>query len=404
MRNDTHKKKVYSAEPITPRLGDKVKQGGITWTYKTINLGNGRGKSLMWYAKIFIGCDVNGKQKSKYIKAATVNDGIIQAAIARKDFQEAREQEEQAQTRPTVKQAFDKYIEDSRRRVLPPTIMSLEQTRDLHLQGLMDVQLDELTREQVQTAIDAEKAAGHKVGTIKHYITNLNSVRGFFGFPPFRMLTFVDKSAGETGKSKECFLTEPEKLLETVSKMGDSDLFNFCVFGCMSLRLGEICGLKYSDIFEKDGRHYIHVHGQRNNHGEYTPRTKTNGSTRDILLDERFYLSLETDKHGKDEYICPYSAPKYAYDFKGLKTMLCVPSNLRFSPHTLRHIFKTYSDVDGRFFYAQHLCGGWDMGGGVAEKVYQGRDEKNCDEFMLQYYKRIFRWRDLPPITVTKTA
>ena len=386
-----------------PKIGEKVKQGGVTWTYTSKNTGAG-GRSLLWETKAKIGMD-GGKTVFKRIAAATIEDGVIRLMTARKEFKERQAAEREAADRPTVRQAFEKYIADRARTIEDSTVHTIRCAAN-HLTDIHNVRLDKLTREQVQAAVDNELMRGAAVSSVKIYVQKLNGVRRFFGLSTFLYIDFkgeisrngMNKFGGDKAKH---FEVPPAKVLEAVEDMGDSDFYNFCVLGLASLRCGEIRGLKYSDIIERGGRHYINIHGQRDCKGKYIPHTKNEGSMREVMLDEEFVQGLDIEGHDPNEYICPKSYTAYNERMCRLKARFDVPDGLKFTAHTLRHIFGTYSDESGEYFFERCKIAGWTTGAGVSERTYRGRNSDRCDEFMSRYYRRLFSRAD---ITVTKTA
>lgn len=381
--------KILSKEPNTPKEGDRVKAGGVTWTYKRCNAKTG-GRTLLWCGQAFIGYD-NGTRRKVNIRQPSVAACESELLRLRRDFDKIIEREREEAARPTVRQAFDQVIERKRKHANPNTLRLYKNARDYHFGGLMDIRLDKLTRDDVQTAVDNEIAGGAAINSVKGYVEKLNAVRRYFGYNSFVQIGFREYSADVCGEERDKhYLLPPEQILKAAAAFGDDDFLIFVTLGCMSLRCAEIRGLKYSDIYERDGRHYIHIHAQRNTGGVYIQHTKTACSTRDILLDEGFYKALEPDTHFDEEYLCPMSNTTYSNRMRKLKTALNVPDGRQFTTHTLRHVFKTFSDPDGRYYFAQHICGGWELDGGVAERVYHGRDNKICDEFMTKYYERLF--------------
>ena len=383
-----------------PKTGEKVKQNGVTWTYKRVNTGGGA-RSLMWTTKARIGTD-GGKNVFENISAATIEDGVIKLLTARREFSERLEADKAAAKNPTVEQAFDRMLSERARTIEPGTAHTIEIARE-HFRGIADVKLDKLTREEVQNEVDRELRAGAAVSSVKLYVQKLNGVRRYFGHSSFLYIAFNQRDSG-AGKfdsdSGEHFMIPPEQVLEAAETTGDRDFYNFVVFGLMSMRCGEIRGLKYGDIFERGGRHYIRIHAQRNAKGEYISHTKTRLSMRVIMLDENFYKSLEADGHHPEEYICPYAYSTYGEKMRRFKKLFDIGEK-RFTAHTLRHIFGTYSDADGSYYFERLKTAGWTASGGVSETVYRNRNADRCDEFMEKYYKRLFNRRE---IVITKTA
>ena len=385
-----------------PKTGDKVKQNGVTWHYRRVNTGDGA-RTLMWTTKARIGTDGSGRNVFETISAATIEDGVVKLLTARREFSERLAADKAAAKCPTVEQAFTRMLSERARMIEPGTVHTIEAARK-HFPGIAGVKLDKLTREQVQKEVDRELREGAAVSSVKLYMQKLNCVRRYFGHSSFVCISFKkpDSNAGKfDSDSDEHFMIPPEQVLEAAKGMGDTDFYNFIVFGLMSMRHGEICGLKFGDIIEREGRHYIRIHAQRNAKNKYISHTKTRQSMREIMLDEDFFKSLEAGDHHPEEHICPKGYSAYSKRIRRLKKLLNVSGDKKFTAHTLRHIFGTYSDEDGSYYFERLKTAGWTAKGGVSETVYRDRNADRCNEFMEKYYKRLFNRRE---IIITRTA
>ena len=372
------------------------KHGGVTWVYEPANTGQGS-RTMLWTAQAKVGME-NGRTVVKRIRAASVEEGLYELTRLRKEFTEGQEQKQKDALRPTLGQAFDRYLEFTHPHVRPNTYRKYDQVRRLHLQGLMDERLHTITREQLQTAINEELQAGVKNSSAKYYVTVFNQVRTHFELAGIRGIRYTFGAASDVHGEQDSFdtsdctdLPHPDEILRKASEFEDGRLYNFCVFGLMSLRIGEICGLKYGDIILRDnGRHYVRLERQRKNgikSGE-TWGLKSSTSYRTLLIDEGFYKSLNVSEHEPNEFVFPKSSKNYDQDFRRFKEFCGITRT--FTPHTLRHVFASHNTARNRNETLIRMCGGWSIGSDVMHRHYVERDSKACDDLLLAYYRDIF--------------
>ena len=71
----------------------------------------------------------------------------------------------------TLRDAFTRYIWTNRKNgtLAEATIDGYEVIRDKHLQDIMDIDLNDLTEEMIQKAIDKELEAGYTMNTVRKY-------------------------------------------------------------------------------------------------------------------------------------------------------------------------------------------------------------------------------------------
>ena len=186
----------------------------------------------------------------------------------------------------SVKEALISYI-DSKRHVIAPTTLygyeSLAKNRLLSIQGHM---LTDLKIIDIQRAIniDAQQGMSHK--TLKSAYALLRSAALLFGveLPSIRKLRLPPKSVKDE-------LPPLDKVLTVI--IGSSvELPCLLSVWCGGMRISEVRGLKYSDIYEEDGSRYIHVRRARvciNGHDVVENRNKTEQSTRDIPIPDYIY-------------------------------------------------------------------------------------------------------------------
>ena len=102
-----------------------------------------------WRVLQFVGLDQDGKRQYKSFTAPTKREAEFLAAeyVAKK---------KRPAGRMTVGEAIDRYIESKDGVLSPTTVNGYRNLRRHHLAGLMGIQLDRITREDVQREVNAE--------------------------------------------------------------------------------------------------------------------------------------------------------------------------------------------------------------------------------------------------------
>ena len=115
-----------------------------------------------WRVLQFVGLDAAGKRQYKSFTAPTKREAEFLAAeyVAKK---------KRPAGRMTVGEAIDRYIESKDGVLSPTTINGYRNLRRHHLAGLMGIQLDRITREDVQREVNAE-AKKHSAKTYRHIL------------------------------------------------------------------------------------------------------------------------------------------------------------------------------------------------------------------------------------------
>lgn len=158
-----------------------------------------------------------------------------------------------------------------------------------------------------------------------------------------------------------------------------------------SLRSEETRGLKYSEVFEDNGKCYINIVRTRTvmkSKDCIQECTKNNGSKRKILIDRRLYDMIHSLPHkSEDDFIIDVSVYVYSERIKRVIRSHTVNGHSLewITPHKLRHIFKT-EHIGNPVAIA---VGGWAIEGGVSEKVYTHIKQKDMDELMSVYSKSL---------------
>ena len=263
----------------------------------------------------------------------------------------------------SVKEAIEAYI-DSKRYVIAPTTLygyeSLAKNRLLAIQGYM---LTDLKTIDIQRAINIDAEQGLSYKTIKSAYTLLRSAALIFDveLPSIRKLRLPPKTVKD----------ELPPLVEVLKVIIGSSVELPCLLSvwCGGMRISEVRGLKYSDIYEEDNSRYIRVKRARvciNGHDVIENRTKTEQSTRDVPIPDYIYNLIQQVPHNSDDDFIineNYGALKRRYD------RLLKKHDLKMTFHDLRAQFATTMNGLGVEKEVLEKLGGW-ANSKVLDSVY----------------------------------
>lgn len=154
-----------------------------------------------------------------------------------------------------------------------------------------------------------------------------------------------------------------------------------------SLRTEETRGLQFRDVIEQNGNCYLIICRTRTYMCEvgdiYREATKTEGSTRKILIDRRLYNMIRELPHETEmDFVVNLSYRAYERHIIDLMEL----HGFRWiTPHKLRHIFKT----DNKDSTVAKAIGGWSLGPEICERTYTHPRINEKDELMKVYSKRL---------------
>ena len=244
-------------------------------------------------------------------------------------IKEAKKESENSEM--TVGQAIDSYINAKENVLSPVTIRCYRKYREKWLQGLMDIPLPELNNILVQNEINKES---------QHL--SPKSLRNAYGLlsAAIRMQTpsFTLNVTLPSREQKFKDLPEPKEVIQAIQ---GTDIELPCLLALwLSLRMSEVCGIKYSDISGNiltiqrtivtfDGHHV-----EKN-------QTKTYSSTRQHVLPDRIMELINQCKEtadSDDDYIITLCGQTISKKFIRLLEKNHVK---RMTFHELRHIKQT---------------------------------------------------------------
>ena len=284
------------------------------------------------------------------------------------------------------------------------TVYAQSYFKSLHNKPIM-----KLTRQDIFAAVNDEIGRDIARSTLKSAITFLSCVCNEFEVPAFTRKLQADinrySRGGCTNKGRKagndwenapnaCTVASWAADCETVTAIS-------ILLDLHSLRSEETRGLQYRDIYERGGKCYVDIRRTRSVAGSrdvYREDTKTDGSTRKILIDRRLYYMIRGQPHDSDtEFIVNVSYKVYC---RRIKKVMHAHGIDWITPHDLRHIFKT--EYIGNPIAA--AVGGWKFSNSIAERVYTHIKQSDKDEFMKAYSKSLlnaYESKDAPAITVT---
>ena len=185
-----------------------------------------------WRVRAYVGTDASGKKTMKSFTAPTKKEAEYMAASFLAERKEAP-------TEMTVGKAIDKYIESKSNILSPATIRSYKTMRKNNLQGLMDIQLRNLTRNAIQSAVNAE-AEKLSPKTVHNAYGLLSSSLSVYA-PDLNVKVSLPKK-----QKKIRNMPEPEEIIRLVQ--GTSIELPCLLAIWLGMRMSEIRGLKKSDV------------------------------------------------------------------------------------------------------------------------------------------------------------
>ena len=215
-------------------------------TMKVQQLPNGKFRKQVTYGK-----KVDGKPMRKSI----VRDTELEVIVAVEEFK--RLNVDITPSKITVKEAVEAYIDSKRNVIAPTTLYGYEVAAKNRLQAIYGFHITDIKTIDVQRAIniDAEHGLGYK--SIKTGYDLVRSAALLFDveLPSIRKLKLPPKTVKEE-------LPDLNKVLRVI--IGSSvELPCLLSVWCGGMRISEVRGLQFGDIYEDDNGRYIKVRRTR---------------------------------------------------------------------------------------------------------------------------------------------
>lgn len=317
--------------------------------------------------------DKEGNNKRKSITAPTEWEVIKLADDFRKGLIEET-------THMTVKTAIESYIDNRRNTRSEATIYGYENIARNRLQSIMKKDIRELTKSDINRAInlDAARGMGHK--SIKEALALLKSALDENGVD----IPSTKKFALPPKPPKKGELPDLKIVLSII--VGSSvELPCLLSLWCGGMRISEVRGLQYRDISDDDeGRHYIFINRSRicvNGHDFLRDVNKTEQSTRKVQLPDYLYGLIAKKAHNSDDDFIideSYGAIQRRYD------RLLRKNGIVMTLHDLRAQFATTMNGLGIEKEILQKMGGW-SNSKVLDDVYIRTPKKAIDDSMSIY-------------------
>ncbi|MBE6858869.1 MAG: site-specific integrase [Ruminococcus sp.] len=315
-------------------------------------LPSGRFRTQVVYGK-----DETGKNLTKSFTADTAWEAIKLA----EDFK--RLHVDITPTKITVREAVSAYIDSKRSVIAASTLYGYEVAAKNRLQSIQGYNITDLKIIDIQRAIniDAERGLGYK--SIKSAYDLIRSAASVFEveLPSARKLRFPPKNVKEE-------LPALDKALKVI--IGSSvELPCLLAVWCGGMRISEVRGLQFGDIFEDESGRYIKVRRARvciNGHDVIENRNKTELSTRDVPLPDYIYNLIQKVPHKNEgDFIINenYGNIKARYD------RLLKKHGMKMTFHDLRAQFATTMNGLGVQKEVLEKLGGW-ANSKVLDSVY----------------------------------
>ena len=275
----------------------------------------------------------------------------------------------------TVKKILNDYIQNRRNFISPSTVKLYEIYKD-RLAPIHDMEPKDLNSNIINSLINEWLLTLSPVSCRKIVSYLTSALRAYDIIKKFS-IHYPAEAKREittpTVKQVHMLLDNAREPLKTIIFLS--------AFG--SLRRGEICALRYSDVHYDEGYIYIHADMVRDA-DEYTfiykPIPKTSDSIRKVYLPK--FIMDKINPKGKDGYIFPELTPdQLTARFRRLRDKLHLDCRL----HDLRHFFAVYHydylKTDKKYIL---LAGGWSRTSEVFDAFYNDPVKEQHIDYMIK--------------------
>lgn len=314
--------------------------------------------------RVFSHIDENGK---KIYKSFTDPDKKKVVKWAH-EFQDNRHEIEYQDTEITFAKALEDYISSKEAVLSPSTIREYRRAQKKEYSGINTLYVSRITSKDLQ-----------------YFVSHLSrtkspkSVRNIYTLALSAISMHTDKTFKVTLPQKEIIEYDtPDDREVKILLENASDKLKLCIYlsAIGTLRRGEICGLKYSDILRDMNAIYVHadVVQDQNNKWVYKPSPKNTSSVRRVMLPEKIIkLMGEGDP---DDFILDMTPNSITSAFCKLRNKL----GLKCRFHDLRHYAATIRMYMGIPMKEIQAVGGWSSPA-VLQKVYVNQLKSKSVEY-----------------------
>ena len=301
------------------------------------------------------------KADGKPMRKSIVRDTELEVIVAVEEFK--RLNVDIIPSKITVKEAVEAYIDSKRNVIAPTTLYGYEVAAKNRLQAIYGFNITDIKTIDIQRAINIDADQGMSYKTIKSAYALIRSAALLFEveLPSIRKLRLPPKTVKDE-------LPPLDKVLNVI--IGSSvELPCLLSVWCGGMRISEVRGLQFGDIYEDDNGRYIKVRRTRvciNGHDTIQNRNKTELSTRDVPIPDYIYNLIQQIPHkNEDDFIISdnYGALKRRYD------RLLKKHGLKMTFHDLRAQFATTMNGLGVEKEVLEKLGGW-ANSKVLDSVY----------------------------------
>lgn len=304
-----------------------------------------------WRARVYSHTSADGKKHYESFTASTRQEAEMLAAKFANDHDRKRTEN------LTVKDAVRGYIEANKSTLSPTTLYGY--TKDAQrLEPINNVRIRKISSSDVQGLISYLVEKGLSPKTIKNTYGTLRAALTFYGIER-RFMIHLPSAQKKPLKSPE------NEQIKALYDNANPKLKKAILLGCLSLRRGEICALKYGDI--QGNTLYVHADMVKGIADEwyYKEVPKTDASNRTVYLPDFLLDMLGTGF--PEEFIIDLKPSGISSEYRRLRLKL----GLDITFHQLRHYFASIAKVlDIPDNFAANL-GGWRNGSKVLQSVYQ---------------------------------
>lgn len=301
-----------------------------------------------WRTQVYLGKDAAGKPIMESFTAPTARESERLAAIA------AAERKRKEQQSITLGRAMDEFINTCRvQGYSPSTIPAYISIRKNSFPALVNVRVDRITVNDIQTAVDA-RAKNHSPKTVRNDFYFVRSVMEKYA----PNLDLRNITLAKRKKQKKRLFSESwaYDVLQYAHSHFEPDFYLYCCFTISAgLRPSETYALTWGDLSAEplaaltpDGKTFkmgmlnVEKASVRDENRVYVGKgTKTEAGERVLRLDWSFFAAVYDAKpHGRDtERILTLKPNLVPYRWKKMKEALSLPDKMRF--YDLRHVFAT---------------------------------------------------------------